>query len=62
MGYEHPLASSLTLTAEVFGQEHSRPARSLGVRYELAPGIKVSGALGRGDGQALAQLGWAWEF
>ncbi len=62
MGYEQPLASSLTLTAEVFGQEHSRPARALGLRYELAPGIKLSGALGRGDGHALAQLGWAWEF
>lgn len=62
MGYEHPLASSLTLTAEVFGQEHSRPMRALGLRYELAPGLKLSGAVGRGDGHPLAQLGMAWEF
>jgi len=62
VGYEQPLVPSLSLTAEVLGEEHSRPQHALGLRYQWADGVKVSGALGRGNGRQFGQLGVAWEF
>ncbi|NMG46307.1 hypothetical protein GPA22_21540 [Aromatoleum toluvorans] len=62
IGYEFPLADRLQLTLETFGAEHARPDRAVGLRYEIRPGLKVSGAIGRGDGRSFGQAGFAWEF
>jgi len=61
-GYEHPLAENLKLTAEIFGEEHLRPDKAIGLRYELIEGFKVSGAVGRGNNRSFGQVGFAWEF
>jgi hypothetical protein len=61
-GYEHPLVEKLKLTAEIFGEEHSRPDKAVGLRYEIVEGLKVSGAVGRGNGRSFGQVGFAWEF
>jgi hypothetical protein len=61
-GYEHPLIENLKLTAEIFGEEHSRPDKAVGLRYEIVEGLKVSGAVGRGNGRSFGQVGFAWEF
>lgn len=62
VGYELPLAQRLQLTSEVFGERHSRPDKAVGLRYEVADGLKVSAAVGRGNGRTFSQLGMAWEF
>lgn len=62
LGYEFPLMAQLKLTAEIFGTEHARPDKALGLRYELAEGFKLSGAIGRGNARSFGQLGFAWEF
>ena len=62
IGYEFPLAEGLQLIVEAFGAEDSRPDRAVGLRYEILQGLKVSGAVGRGDGRSLGQAGIAWEF
>ncbi len=61
-GYEHPLAENLKLTAEIFGEKHSRPDKAIGLRYEVIKGVKISGAIGRGNHRSFGQLGLAWEF
>ena len=50
------------MTAEVFGQEHAGPDKALGLRYEVAPGLKLSAAMGRGNERNFGRLGMAWEF
>lgn len=62
LGYDTVLADRLQLTAEVFGQEKSRPDKALGLRYEVAEGFKISGAIGRGNDRSFGQIGFAWEF
>lgn len=62
MGYEHPLAEHLKLTAEIFGQEQSRPDKAIGLRYEILAGLKLYGAIGRGNDRSFGNLGFAWEF
>lgn len=62
IGYEFPLAEGLQLIVEAFGAEDSRPDRAVGLRYEILQGLKVSGAVGRGDGRSFGQAGFAWEF
>jgi len=62
IGYEFPLTDGLQLTVETFGEEHSRPDRALGLRYEIFDGFKVSGAVGRGNDRSFWQAGLAWEF
>lgn len=62
VGYELPLAQRLQFTSEVFGERHSRPDKAVGLRYEVADGLKVSAAVGRGNGRTFSQLGMAWEF
>ncbi len=62
VGYEHPLAAGLKLTAEVFGEEGARPDQAVGLRYELLPGLKVSAAIGRGNDRSFGQVGFAWEL
>lgn len=61
-GVEQPLGGGLTVTAEVFGAEHSRPDKQLGLRYEIADGLALSGAVGRGNDRGFANAGVAWEF
>lgn len=61
-GYEHPLVENLKLTAEIFGEEHSRPDKAVGLRYQVVEGFKVSGAVGHGNGRRFGQVGFAWEF
>lgn len=61
-GFEQPLAQNLKFTAEIFGEEHARPDKALGLRYEVAEGFKISGAVGRGNDRSFGQVGFAWEF
>ncbi|WP_284155472.1 hypothetical protein [Sulfuricystis multivorans] len=62
LGHEWPLAAKLKLTEEIFGEEHSRPDKALGLRYEVFEGFKLSGAIGHGNGRRFGQIGFAWEF
>lgn len=62
IGYEVPVADRLQLTVETFGEEHSRPDKAIGLRYEVRDGLKVSGAVGRGNDRDFGQVGVAWEF
>ena len=62
LGYEFPLRENLQLTAETFGMEHSRPDKALGLRHEIIDGVKISGAIGRGNARNFGQVGVAWEF
>lgn len=62
VGFEHPLTEAFTIAAEVFGVEETRPDRQIGVRYEILEGLKVSGAVGRGNDRSFANVGVAWEF
>jgi len=62
VGYEFSLAAKLQMTAEIYGQEKSRPDKAIGLRYEIIDGLKVSGAVGRGNARSFGQVGVAWEF
>lgn len=62
VGAEHPLTEALTIAAEVFGAEDARPDRQVGVRYEIAEGLKLSAAIGRGNDRTFGNAGVAWEF
>jgi hypothetical protein len=62
VGVEHPLTAELTVAAEVFGAEDARPDRQIGVRYEIAEGVKLSAAIGRGNDRSFGNAGIAWEF
>ena len=62
IGAEHPVTSSFTVAAEIFGAEDSAPDRQIGVRYEIVEGVKLSGAVGRGNDRSFANVGVAWEF
>lgn len=61
-GYEFPLLDNLKLTAEIFGEENSRPDKAIGLRYQVFDGFKVSGAVGRGNDRSFGLVGMAWEF
>lgn len=62
VGAEFPLSERLDFVIETFGEEHSGPDRQAGLRYEIAAGVKVSAAAGRGNGRNIANVGVAWEF
>lgn len=62
VGYEFPLMENLQLTVETFGEEHAGPDKAVGLRYEIAEGLKVYGAVGRGNDRSFGNLGVAWEF
>lgn len=62
IGYEFPLMENLQLTVETYGEEHSGPDKALGLRYEIAEGLKVYGSVGRGNHRSFGNLGLAWEF
>lgn len=59
IGYEVPLTKQLKLTAEVFGEEKTRPDKAIGLRYEIFEGLKISGAMGRGNARNFGQIGFA---
>lgn len=62
VGHELPLTAQLRFTSEVFGEQRSSPDKALGLRYEIAEGLKASVAVGRGNGRNFSQAGLAWEF
>jgi hypothetical protein len=62
IGYEFPLLEKLQLTVEAYGEEHSGPDKALGLRYEIAEGLKLYGSAGRGNDRSFGNLGVAWEF
>lgn len=62
VGYEFPLVEKLQLTVEAYGEEHARPDKAIGLRYEVFDGFKISGAVGRGNDRSFGQVGLAWEF
>ncbi len=62
IGLDVPLTARLSFTLETFGAEAVRPDRQVGLRYEIAEGLMVSGAIGRGNDRSVASLGVAWEF
>jgi hypothetical protein len=62
VGFEQPLVAKLKLTAEVFGEEHARPDKAIGLRYQVFDGFKASAAIGRGNDRSFGQAGFAWEF
>lgn len=62
VGFEQPLVDSLKLTAEVFGEERSRPDKAIGLRYKIADGLKLYASVGRGNDRSFGNLGVAWEF
>ncbi|HQZ01247.1 MAG TPA: hypothetical protein PKW99_01235 [Thauera sp.] len=59
---DFPITEQLDFAVETFGEEHSGPDRQLGVRYEIADGLKLSAAAGRGNDRNIANVGVAWEF
>lgn len=61
-GYVFPLAEHLQLTAEIYGSEHMRPDKAIGLRYEIFESFNISGAVGRGNDRSFGQVGFAWEF
>lgn len=62
VGVEFPLIDGLQLTVETFGQERTRPDQAIGLRYEIAEGLKAYGAVGHGNDRSFGNLGIAWEF
>lgn len=62
VGHELPLTTKLRLTSEIHGEQKLRPEKALGLRYEITDGLKVSAAVGRGNGRNFSQVGMAWEF
>lgn len=62
IGYEFPLLEKLQLTVEAYGEEHSRPDKAIGLRYEILDGLKLYGSVGRGNDRSFGNLGVAWEF
>lgn len=62
VGLDVPLTGQLHVTVETFGAQHARPDRQIGLRYEIAEGLKISGAVGRGNDRNIANVGVAWEF
>lgn len=62
IGYEFPLMENLQLTVEAYGEEHSGPDKAIGLRYEIADGLKLYASVGRGNDRSFGNLGVAWEF
>ena len=62
VGLDVPLGGQLDFVVETFGAEHAGPDRQVGLRYTIADGVKISGAVGRGNDRNIANVGVAWEF
>ncbi|MDM7456253.1 MAG: hypothetical protein P3W97_003065, partial [Tepidimonas sp.] len=54
VGYKHPLAKKRNLTAEIFGEAYAGPDKAVGLRYEIAEGFKIWGAVGCGNDRSFA--------
>lgn len=62
VGLDVPLNERLDFVIETFGTEHAGPDRQVGLRYAIAEGVKISGAVGRGNDRNIGNVGVAWEF
>lgn len=62
IGYEFQPVQNLQVTIETYGQEQDSVSRTIGWRYQLSNGPKVSAAMGRDRQGHFAQVGMAWEF
>lgn len=62
IGYEFPLMENLQLTLDAFADDNTKTDTQLGLRYEIQDGLKVYGAVGRGNDRSFGKLGLAWEF
>lgn len=62
IGFEQPISENLQLTLETYGADHIRPDKQVGLRWEVADGLKLSIAAGRGNGRNFGNAGIAWEF
>lgn len=62
VAFIQPVGESLEVIAEFYGAEESRPDRQIGLRYEVVEGVKLSGAVGRGNDRSIANVGVTWEF
>ncbi|MDI6747206.1 MAG: hypothetical protein QMD17_08680 [Rhodocyclaceae bacterium] len=62
VGFDQPLLENLRLTLETYGAEHGRPDKQVGLRWTVAEGVKLSGAVGRGNGRGFGNAGIAREF
>jgi hypothetical protein len=62
VGLDVPITEQLDFVVETFGEEHSGPDRQLGLRFAISEGVKISGAVGRGNDRTIANVGVAWEF
>lgn len=59
--WEYPIGAA-TFHLESFGQQHLKPARAMGLRYELSPQLQIDGSLGRQLGKDSLTLGVKWMF
>lgn len=62
VGFEQPLHENVQLTLETYGAERMRPDKQVGLRWEVADGLKLSIAAGRGNSRSFGNAGLAWEF
>jgi hypothetical protein len=62
IGLDVPMTDAFHFTVETYGAQHAGPDRAIGLRYEIVEGLKLSGAVGRGNGRTFANAGVAWEF
>jgi len=62
IGYELPLRHNLQLTLETYGEERAKPDKAIGLRYQLAEGLRLSGAIGQGNDRSFGQIGFVREF
>ena len=57
LGADYGLTERLAITAEVFGSQHGAPDKAIGLRYVIKEGVKISGAIGRGNDRSFANFG-----
>lgn len=65
IGFDQPVLENLNLTLETYGntsRDQGRPDTQVGLRWTIAEGLKLSGAVGRGNGRSFGNAGIAWEF
>ncbi len=62
LGGEQPVAESVTLVADWFGESGTSPGYLLGARWTVKEGMKLSAAFGRSQGQPLGRAFATWEF
>lgn len=62
LGADYPLGERFEIAGEVFGAQHGRPDRALGVRYTIRDGFKVSALAGRGNDRSFYTVAALLEF